>query len=72
MDFLILMISVIIVFILISITITTIKLNPTFLFLKVKHIFSMSGHLDLTHNLQVKLLSLLFLFFKNNSTNNLF
>ena len=40
MDFLILIKSVIIVFILISITITTIKLNPTFLFLKVKHILS--------------------------------
>ena len=32
----------------------------------------LSGHLDLTHNLHVKLLSLLSLFFKNNSTNNLF
>ena len=40
MDFLILIKSVIIVFILISITIATIKLNPTFLFLKVKHILS--------------------------------
>ena len=40
MDFLIFIISVIIVFILITITITTIKLNPTFLLLKLKHIIS--------------------------------
>ena len=40
MDFLTFIISVIIVFILITITITTIKLNPTFLLLKLKQIIS--------------------------------
>ena len=46
--------------------------QPNLLIFKAKaHTQYFSGHVDLTHNLQVKLLSLLFLFFKNNSTNKI-